>query len=254
MINSQPSVSIPVSESVAVSKKELKKLTSIEQAKDRAQVTAATSMSIVHVALLKELLDAGPQGDKYYHFTLGLILTALILQIIAGLISLYIALLRYYFTEYKDDFLDDCLKTCMPWGCRWKDECPEEVLFVDEFGSTSTIMPAAPRKPVKDKSGCCPCHCVTNRYADYEYRILSEYERIYEQNVINEVQDVTYDIDYPWLSQQHQEIKMKLERYKKSDVTDAAANNAMVQGLSQFTYQFRDSVHLKNVHIVQYKV
>ena len=37
---------------------------SLAKTKDRVQVTAATAMSIVNVALLKSVLDRGPQDNK----------------------------------------------------------------------------------------------------------------------------------------------------------------------------------------------
>ena len=40
------------------------KHTSLTAAKDRAQLTATTAMSVVHVALLKSLVDGGPGANR----------------------------------------------------------------------------------------------------------------------------------------------------------------------------------------------
>ena len=64
------------------------------ESKDRAQMTATSAMSFIHVALLKNILDAGPQRTKYYVAVLTLILIALTLQILAGILSIAVANLK----------------------------------------------------------------------------------------------------------------------------------------------------------------
>ena len=42
---------------------------SLTAAKDRAQLTATTAMSVVHVALLKSVIEGGPAANRYVPFT-----------------------------------------------------------------------------------------------------------------------------------------------------------------------------------------
>ena len=73
----------------------------LSQAKDRAQLTATTAMSTVHVALLKAILDQGPESNKYYTISIVLITLSLVLQVFAGLLSLVIAHMRSFFTNHR---------------------------------------------------------------------------------------------------------------------------------------------------------
>ena len=41
---------------------------SLTAAKDRAQLTATTAMSVVHVALLKAIIDGGPEANRSVPF------------------------------------------------------------------------------------------------------------------------------------------------------------------------------------------
>ena len=41
------------------------KQSTLSAAKDRAQLTATTAMSVVHVALLKSLVDGGPDANRW---------------------------------------------------------------------------------------------------------------------------------------------------------------------------------------------
>ena len=73
----------------------------LSNAKDRAQMTATGAMSIVQVALLREVIDSGPEGNKYYTAAVVLISLSLALQIINGMINIFIANATCYYTRYK---------------------------------------------------------------------------------------------------------------------------------------------------------
>ena len=73
----------------------------LSQAKDRAQLTATTAMSTVHVALLKAILDQGPESNNYYTISIVLIVLSLILQVFAGLLSLLISKIRSFYTKHR---------------------------------------------------------------------------------------------------------------------------------------------------------
>ena len=58
--------------------------------KDRAQAAATWAMSVVHVTLFRTVLDKGP-NSKYFWPTIILISIAIVLQIIAGILTLLVA-------------------------------------------------------------------------------------------------------------------------------------------------------------------
>ena len=49
--------------------------------KDRGQFAANTAMSIIQIALLKEVIENGPEHNRYYTFSLVIIATSLVLQV-----------------------------------------------------------------------------------------------------------------------------------------------------------------------------
>ena len=79
----------------------------IAQAKDRAQLTATGAMSVIHVALLKEVLDEGKDKIRYFSVIISLICISLALQIMAGILALVVSHLRSYYAKHKDDLIED---------------------------------------------------------------------------------------------------------------------------------------------------
>ena len=58
-------------------------------------------MSTVHVALLKAIIDQGPESNNYYTISIVLIAISLILQVLAGLLSLIISKIRSFYTNHR---------------------------------------------------------------------------------------------------------------------------------------------------------
>ena len=58
-------------------------------------------MSTVHVALLKAIIDQGPESNNYYTISIVLIALSLILQVLAGLLSLLISKIRSFYTNHR---------------------------------------------------------------------------------------------------------------------------------------------------------
>ena len=71
----------------------------MSDAKEKAQLTATTAMSIVHITLLKQVLDRGP-NMPYYSLLLGLIITALVLQFFAGVTAILLSNIRKHYSRY----------------------------------------------------------------------------------------------------------------------------------------------------------
>ena len=190
----------------------MKKMTGIESAKDRAQITSSTAMSIVHVALLKNVLDAGTENDRYYNYRVGFILAALILQIIAGFLALYVALLRNYFTKYRDDFLNDCFKICCPLDCRMKHkrqtiEAPKWKKKHKMYSSINIMDEESVGDP-----GCCPFECTTKGYYHYEHGLLEAFEDLSEQVIKSDIDAASSVIELKWFDQRLDSLKQQVER------------------------------------------
>ncbi|KAI0235232.1 hypothetical protein LSAT2_014290 [Lamellibrachia satsuma] len=95
------------------------KQTSLTAAKDRAQLTATTAMSVVHVALLKSLIDGGPEANRYYTIVIVLIVIALVLQVVIGIIAIFVTHTRNYYEKYHSDM---CSEFTSDWfKCFWRD-------------------------------------------------------------------------------------------------------------------------------------
>ena len=80
------------------------RLQSSSDAKNKTQVASTTSMAVIHVGILKFLLDAGPNAFPYYQWCLYIVITALVLQFISGIIAIYIAVMKSFLAQFHGDF------------------------------------------------------------------------------------------------------------------------------------------------------
>ena len=202
--------------------------TYLEQAKDRAQITAATSMSIVHVALLKDTLDAGRDNNPYYTWTLSLIITALAIQIFAGLLALYVALLRNYYKEYKEDFLGDCSKIFCPCKIRRRQRRAYKELEIDPNNNDGEKVPNVSFHIDEEEKGCCPFKCVLNHFDDCDYRVLELFDAWSEKAL-------QADIDYANIEEEIKSLRLFIasgeEAIAKSREDDA--NTSKTEGVKK---------------------
>ena len=53
----------------------------LSKAKDRAQMTANTALSMSLIVVLKELIDHGPSEKKYFYLSVTLVGVCLLLQV-----------------------------------------------------------------------------------------------------------------------------------------------------------------------------
>ena len=90
-------------------------------AKDRAQLAATASLSMVHVVLLKELVvhyDSNDVDIGRYRAFMALVSLALVIQIFVGFIGLYLSSVRKSFEKRKDvaekSYYNGVLN---PWFC-----------------------------------------------------------------------------------------------------------------------------------------
>ena len=189
----------------------IRKMTGIESAKDRAQITSSTAMSIVHIALLKKVLEFGSENDKYYSYRLAFILTALILQVMAGFIALYIALLRNYYVKYWDDFLDDCSKICCPWSCRSEKKKKQKGRRMGHTSMMSSLNLIDEEYQENNKT-CCPFKCISRSYYAFEDEILAMYGDVTENAIRSEIDAANSVSKSAWCTTKVESLKKKLQQ------------------------------------------
>ncbi|ELU05317.1 hypothetical protein CAPTEDRAFT_227304 [Capitella teleta] len=126
-----------------------KKTLTLVAAKDRGQLTQTAAMSLVNIGLLKEIMY---EGKQHRHFAALLILTSasLALQLVAGMMSLFISNVRHYYSKYNDDPAGACCIHLCGCQCSWK--APEDQCC----------------------SSLCPIEITTNTYEEHEMRILQQ--------------------------------------------------------------------------------
>ena len=196
-----------------------KKKTAIEQGKERGQITASAAMSVVSVAMLRTVLDSSTD-DKYYKWRLGLISSALILQVICGLLSLYVAFLRNYYSKFQDDFLKDCFKSCCNLRCRRKNRSSSEKDRLLHTGSS-------------DNTGCCPYECSSGDGYDFENEITEQYDRVREKLVMSDIETADFEYEIKWLVETVARLNADLNKYETADVTDEASNYEYVRKIKE---------------------
>ncbi|KAK2181452.1 hypothetical protein NP493_397g01010 [Ridgeia piscesae] len=74
-------------------------------------------MSVVHVALLKSLIDGGPDANRYYKIVIVLIGIALAIQVVIGILAIFVTHTRNYYKKYRTDMCSETGATlcgCFP--------------------------------------------------------------------------------------------------------------------------------------------
>ena len=104
------------------------------------------------------------RDTTYYNVQLVLIVSALVLQVWTGLLSMYIVWLRRYYVNNKEDLLSDCGKMCCPCKCKRKR------LFanIEEGWMNNNV-------DQKD-TYCCPWKCKSNMFTSHEQEVMHAYE------------------------------------------------------------------------------
>ena len=199
------------------------KVDNLAQAKDKAQLTATGAMSVVHVALLKEVLAQGKDNNRYFSVALSLIIISLALQILAGILALIVSHLRSYYAKYKDDLIEDMFENlccCSVVSNRAfssrKIAKSRFVNFgqdvVDGTNADAADGPTGPSDGTKDRQNlddeststrlrCCGCHCGGSRnLSNYEYDILEMYDDWGAEHTELELLAAEADVQVPYLT------------------------------------------------------
>lgn len=191
----------------------------LAQAKDRAQLTATGAMSVVHVALLKEVLDKGKDNMRYFSVTISLICISLALQIVAGILALVVSHLRSYYAKYKDDLIEDMFENlccCSMVSNRASSSRKIARARLMSFGDTvdgeAIAMDSTATDNKKDRQDgdheasttrlkCCGCFCGGGRdLSNYEYDILEMYDEWGAEHTELELLAAEADVQVPYLS------------------------------------------------------
>ena len=137
----------------------------IIRAKDQGQTTLNASMTAVHISILRNVLqDDGKENE----FLKWFVISVFSVQIIVGLVSLYVGLLRKYYRKHGQDFATECWYLLPCFKCR-KPQSPSK----NENEETRSMSHSTPLK-----STCCPLECVSVNlpYDDFELKTLSMYD------------------------------------------------------------------------------
>ncbi len=201
------------------------KVDNLAQAKDRAQLTATGAMSVVHVALLKEVLDKGKDNMRYFTVAISLICISLALQILAGILALVVSHLRSYYAKYKDDLIEDmfenlcCCRTVSNRAASSRKiararhlTLGEDVIDGTELAERNVASDdEAKRQNEEDEPlaaaasqlWCCGCACGRNRVlSNYEYDVLEMYDEWGAEHTEMELLAAEADVQVPYLSGQ----------------------------------------------------
>ena len=122
-------------------------------------------MTAVHISILRNVLqDDGKENE----FLKWFVISVFSVQIIVGLVSLYVGLLRKYYRKHGQDFATECWYLLPCFKCR-KPQSPSK----NENEETRSMSHSTPLK-----STCCPLECVSVNlpYDDFELKTLSMYD------------------------------------------------------------------------------
>ncbi len=169
----------------------------LASSKDRAQLTAATAMSVANVALLRELLDKGPERNPYYTVAISLVSASLALQIVAGLLSLMVANILKYAKKYESNPCRDVRENICPCYCvearreEKKDSTESRRSMKKDDPKICDEEMARPYKGLGGACcGCCPYDITTNVYPRQEYYVIKMHQHMQHQIVDDKVKNI----------------------------------------------------------------
>ena len=185
-------------------------------------------MAIVQVALLRKVLDNGPEGNLYYEASLGLIITALILEIIAGIISIFAGNLSSYHSKHGGNGLKDCCANiccCKIVSKKGKHKKKTFGLWYSgRGGDRETLDP----KDDDDEftgagcSPCCPCECSTEVLEGHELQTVEKYEDWERQQMKLSLQNEAARLEREQLVKLIEDARKQLSDLESSSSTDTA--------------------------------
>ncbi len=173
----------------------------LARSKDRAQLTASTAMSVANVALLRELLDRGPEANPYFTVAISLVSASLALQIIAGILSLTVANILRYAHKYESNPCRDARENLCPCYCvkarpdkRGSSEKTVSSIETGEF-ERCTSETARPYEALDVHVPCCSCcsyGVVANVYHPQEYYVIRMSQRMQREIIDAKVKNIEH--------------------------------------------------------------
>ncbi len=130
----------------------------LEQSETKAQGALVTILFLTQITELKLLLDIGRQGHRFYTVVLTLLIACISLELLAGMIIIYIGNLHYYHASDRGGWCYDILRglCCCCRLCRF----PRKSYYSVRAPSTSReplqrSMTTSDHEDVEEQVGCC---------------------------------------------------------------------------------------------------
>ena len=172
----------------------------LTQSKDKAQFAATTAMSVVNVALLRDIIGQGPGKNDYYYFSVVLISLAIFLQFLAGILTLVVSSKLTQTRKYAPYVLRTKRKSCCcPSGSTEKRSRRTPSIEVTETTASALNeehpLSASYDIDIREDLCCCCCFDVhtVNFYSPetiYQY-ILTVQKQLLESQMKAQGQNMT---------------------------------------------------------------
>ena len=197
----------------------------LSQAKDRAQVTATGAMSVVQVALLRQVIDSGPDNNRYYMTSIWLIAASLVCQVIAGIISIFVSNLSSYFEQFGGQPLKDCMTSlccCKVVGKTKRKNRPKKfgLGFVEAEEKRLSLIDIEDEQEKHFCCPCCPCEITSEVMDKNEVHILRSYDDWTRQQTNLTLQTEAANLEKEHLTKVITSAKQQLAQLESSMTAD----------------------------------
>ena len=197
----------------------------LSQAKDRAQLTATGAMSVIQVALLRQVIDSGNEMNRYYTASIALIITALFLQIISGMISIFVSNMSSYFGQYGGNIMKDCCANLCCCTIIKKEKRTRKRRFglgyIEETKSLASLDDVLDSKRPR-LCPCCPkdgCELRTDVVDNKEIEAIQAYDQWAKQQMKLSLKNEAAMIEYDNMTKVIQKARARLDRIKTGGAT-----------------------------------
>ena len=179
-------------------------------------------MSVVQVALLRQVIDAGEEKNKYYTVSIALIITALVLQIISGMISIFVSNMSSYFGQYGGNIMKDCCANLCCCTIIKKEKRTRKRRFglgyIEETKSLTSLDDVLNSKRPR-LCPCCPCELTTDVMDNKEIEAIQAYDQWAKQQMKLSLKNEAAMIEYDNMTKVIQKAQARLDRIKTGGAT-----------------------------------
>ncbi len=182
-------------------------------------------MSVVNVALLREIMDKGPDGNPYYNISVGLVVSSLCLQVLAGILAVMVTNLLSYSKKYGSNACQDCRENLFPCQCvrvNRRRGRKKETATSGHHGEDSDHDECYTSEGLAMDDelegfccGCCPCDVSTEVYPAYEYQVLHKYMHWRHRVVDSKIKQIHTTEELAYQVKVVEEAKKQLDEYNQ---------------------------------------